>query len=137
VHDPVDLLTAALILLPAEEVSRNRHPDLHAGPTGAAARRRAARIRSALRQLQGADGPARAIAAARNGATVQVRYEIGRLSLRRQAELPLADVAVLRVALADRAGIRLLPPAMKVTEEDRTLVDLLVAAFRARQSAPS
>lgn len=128
----MDLLTAALVLLPPAEVSRNRHPDLHAGEVGARARRRAARIRSTLRQLAGADGPARGIATLGGGppgAPCELRYELGRLSLRRRATLPTTDLALLRVALAERA-IRLLPPTMKATAEDRALTAALVEAFR-------
>lgn len=131
--DPADLLTAALVLLPPAEVSRNRHPDLHAGEVGARARRRAARIRATLRQLQGADGPARGIGTVGGtgapGAPCELHYELGRLSLRRRATLPTMDLVLLRVALAERA-VRLLPPAMKATAEDRALTTALVEAFR-------
>lgn len=129
--DPADLLTAALVLLPPAEVSRNRHPDLHAGETGAKARRRAARIRATLRHLEGRDGPARALGAgaAAIPGHAELRYELGRLSLRRRATLPETDLAVLRVALA-QSGPRLLPATMRVTDDDRTLTATLLQAFR-------
>lgn len=125
-----DALTAALVLR-RPEASRNRNFALHATPDGAEARKRASRVRGLVRQIAGAFGPAREVAVTGgHPGEVRLHFVLARISLVRDARLPLSDLSVLRVALG-RAGARLLPAALMVREEDRVRVDALLAEFDA------
>jgi hypothetical protein len=132
----VDALTAALVLR-AVESSRNRNFAIHATRDGASARRRANRLRSMVRQITGAFGPARDVRIATHGDEVTITFSLARVSLVREARLSATDLSILRVALAER-GTRLLPAALMVRDEDRARVGALLEEFvRARNAHPS
>lgn len=125
-----DALTAALVLR-RPEASRNRNFALHATHDGAEARRRASRLRGLVKQITGGFGPAREVTVTPGeGDELRLRYTLARVSLVRESRLSLADLSVLRVALA-RAGARLLPAALVARDEDRMRVDSLLGEFDA------
>jgi len=125
-----DALTAALVLR-RPEASRNRNFALHATQEGAEARRRASRLRGLVRQITGSFGPTREVSVlGGEPGEVRLRFVLARIALVREARLPVSDLSVLRVALG-RAGARLLPAALMARDEDRTLVDTLLAEFDA------
>ena len=129
-----DALTAALILR-GPEASRNRNFALHATRDGASARRRANRLRSMVRQITGAFGPAREVRVATGqGDDVTLTFSLARVSLVREARLSAIDLSILRVALAER-GTRLLPAALLAKDEDRARVTALLEEFSSARSA--
>jgi hypothetical protein len=129
----VDALTAALVLR-GVDASRNRNFALHASRIGAGARRRANRLRSMLRQITGAFGPAREVRVATEGDEVRLTFSLARVSLVREARLSAADLSILRVALAER-GTRLLPAALLARDEDRARVATLLEEFASARNA--
>jgi hypothetical protein len=130
-----DALTAALVLRSVES-SRNRNFALHATREGAGARRRANRLRSMVRQITGAFGPAREVRIGAHGDEVTLTYELARVALVREVRVSNTDLSILRVALAER-GTRLLPAALMARDEDRARVQALLEEFaRARRAAP-
>ncbi len=66
----------------------------------------------------------------------RLRYELGRLSVSLETRLLPVDATILRVALAAQQ-IRLLPAALRPTDEDRACTTLLVGAFRTARDALS
>jgi len=129
----MDALTAALVLR-GGDASRNRNFAIHATREGAGARRRANRLRSMVRQIAGAFGPAREVRVVTHGDEVTLTFSLARVSLLREARLPLIDLAILRVALAER-GTRLLPAALLARDEDRARVSALLEEFSSARSA--
>jgi hypothetical protein len=128
-----DSLTAALVLRRTES-SRNRNFAIHATRDGAAARRRAGRIRGVVRQITGVFGPARQVEVRVETDEVVLRYSLARVALLREARISPVDLSIIRVAL-HRAGARLLPAALVARDEDRARVDALIEDFaRARAS---
>ena len=121
-----DTLCAVIVLRPTR-ASRNRHFALFTTDQAKLARRRAASIRSVLRDLAGGCGPVRVLACeARSDEDWVLSYAMPRVSLSRTARLPAVDVAIVRVALS-RRGVRLLPTALLARKEDHALVSGLLA----------
>ncbi|MGK4009062.1 hypothetical protein WMF31_41050 [Sorangium sp. So ce1036] len=96
---PIDLeaLLVALVLAPST-FSRNRFFSLYADPGARRVRRRAALLRSLVRQLvSGADRAG--LAPAESGGAL-LTYDVPSLGLKRTAALDALEVAVLRIAVA-------------------------------------
>jgi hypothetical protein len=129
----LDALTAALVLRGVES-SRNRNFAIHATRDGATARRRAQRLRSMLRQIAGAFGPARDVKVVAAGEDVTITFSLARVALVREARLSAVDLAILRVALVER-GTRLLPAALIARDEDRARVSALLEEFARARNA--
>ncbi len=121
-----DALTALIVLRP-KRASRNRHFSLFATPHAREARRRAAIIRSLVRDIAGGYGPARVVSwNAVSGGDVELRYAMPRVAATRTARLSEVDLAIARIALAAR-GVRLVPAAVAAREEDHARVDALLS----------
>jgi hypothetical protein len=125
-----DALTALLVLRP-RRLPRNRHFALYATDEATIARRRAARLRSLVRQLTGSFGPARSITLEPSSAhEFLLRYRLSRVSLLRSLHVSSIDLAVLRVALLE-AGARLLPAPLVARAHDEAQVRLLLETLSA------
>lgn len=100
---PVDpeALLVALVLAPAT-FSRNRFFSLYTDPEARRVRRRAALLRSIVRQLVGGAGRARLAPAACGGALLT--YDVPSLGLKRTAALDALELAVVRFAVARGAS---------------------------------
>ncbi|WP_437278724.1 hypothetical protein WME90_47240 [Sorangium sp. So ce375] len=96
---PVDLeaLLVALVLAPST-FSRNRFFSLYADPEARRVRRRAALLRSIVRQLVAGADRAGLAPAASGGALLT--YDVPSLGLKRTAALDALELAVLRIAVA-------------------------------------
>jgi hypothetical protein len=96
---PVDpeALLVALVLAPAT-FSRNRFFSLYADPEARRVRRRAALLRSIVRQLVGGAGRAGLAPAACGGALLT--YDVPSLGLKRTAALDALELSVVRFAVA-------------------------------------
>lgn len=96
----LDALLAALILAPGT-FSRNRFFWLFERPEAAKIRRRAARIRSILRQLAGTPKPVAEIVGERvlSDGQVHLRYRVDELGYTRTAALSSLEAATLHYAL--------------------------------------
>ncbi|XXX76884.1 hypothetical protein WMF30_55475 [Sorangium sp. So ce134] len=96
---PIDLeaLFVALVLAPST-FSRNRFFSLYADPEARRVRRRAALLRSIVRQLVAGAGRAGLAPAASGGALLT--YDVPSLGLKRTAALDDLELAVLRIAVA-------------------------------------
>ncbi|WP_437589842.1 hypothetical protein [Sorangium sp. So ce1000] len=96
---PIDLeaLLVALVLAPST-FSRNRFFSLYADPEARRVRRRAALLRSIVRQLVAGADRAGLAPAASGGALLT--YDVPSLGLKRTAALDALELAVLRIAVA-------------------------------------
>ncbi|WP_437689310.1 hypothetical protein [Sorangium sp. So ce176] len=96
---PIDLeaLFVALVLAPST-FSRNRFYSLYADPETRRVRRRAALLRSIVRQLVAGADRAGLAPAASGG--VLLTYDVPSLGLKRTAALDALELAVLRIAVA-------------------------------------
>ncbi|WP_437734056.1 hypothetical protein [Sorangium sp. So ce1335] len=96
---PIDLeaLFVALVLAPST-FSRNRFFSLYADPETRRVRRRAALLRSIVRQLVAGADRAGLAPAASGGALLT--YDVPSLGLKRTAALDALELAVLRIAVA-------------------------------------
>lgn len=127
-----DALTALLVLRP-RALPRNRHFALYATDEATIARRRAGRLRSLVRQLTGALGPAKSITLEpSSGQEFLLRYSLSRVSLSRSLHISPSDLSVLRMALLE-SGARLLPAPLVAREGDRTHVRVLLEAVSAHE----
>jgi hypothetical protein len=126
---PEALVAGLVFRIP--EAARNRNFAVHQGEPGARARKRAARLRGLLQQIVGAFGPAHRVAVeTHEDGELTLRYALAKLGLLRSARMSVAELSILRVALA-RAGARLLPAALVAREEDKARVEALLASVRA------
>lgn len=118
--DP-DALLAALILAP-RTFSRNRYFWLFERPEAAKVRRRAARVRSILRQLAGTPKPAAEIVGERvlSDGQVHLRYRVEDLGYTRTAALSALEAATVHYAL-HRAG------KASVSSDERAIVEEALA----------
>lgn len=105
--DPEALLVA-LVLAPST-FSRNRFFSLYADPEARRVRRRAALLRSIVRQLVAGADRAGLAPAASGGALLT--YDVPSLGLKRTAALDALELAVLRIAVARGAVPRAEQPA--------------------------
>ncbi|WP_437609082.1 hypothetical protein WMF20_49315 [Sorangium sp. So ce834] len=124
---PIDLeaLFVALVLAPST-FSRNRFYSLYADPEARRVRRRAALLRSIVRQLVGGAGRAGLAPAASGGALLT--YDVPSLGLKRTAALDDLELAVLRIAVArgtvprvaqqDGGGVAPSPPSGAALPDD-------------------
>ncbi len=96
---PIDLeaLFVALVLAPST-FSRNRFFSLYADPAARRVRRRAALLRSIVRQLVA--GACRAGLAPEASGGARLTYDVPSLGLKRTAALDDLELAVLRIAVA-------------------------------------
>lgn len=116
-HVDPDALLCALIVAPTT-YSRNRFFSLFEQPEARRIRRRAARVRSVIRQLLGqhrerAEITGEAVLA---DGRVLLRYRIGELALKRTTSLSMLEAAALHYAL-HRAG------AGSLSDEERAAVE--------------
>lgn len=118
--DP-DALLCALILAP-RTFSRNRFYELFEDPKLGRIRRRAARVRSIMRQLAGQGREPAEITGEQilEDGRVLMRYEVGHLRLRRTTALSAIEAAALHYAM-NRAG------AGPLDEADRERVERALA----------
>ncbi|WP_437506501.1 hypothetical protein [Sorangium sp. So ce1099] len=100
---PIDLeaLLVALVLAPTT-FSRNRFFSLYTDPETRRVRRRAALLRSIVRQLVAGADRAGLAPAASGGALLT--YDVPSLGLKRTAALDALELAVLRIAVSRGAG---------------------------------
>lgn len=120
-HVDPDALLAALILAP-RTFSRNRYFWLFERPEAAKVRRRAARVRSILRQLAGTPKPAAEIVGERvlSDGQVHLRYRVEDLGYTRTAALSALEAATVHYAL-HRAG------KASVSSDERAIVEEALA----------
>ncbi|APR83831.1 Hypothetical protein A7982_09180 [Minicystis rosea] len=112
---PIDreALLVALVLSPAT-YSRNRFFELYKDPEVRRIRRRAAQVRSIVRQVtsgraaRGALGEGVNVAAV--GGRIELSYEVPAMGLRRTVLLDPLEMALIRFAMARASGLPLLPP---------------------------
>ncbi|KYF69947.1 hypothetical protein [Sorangium cellulosum] len=106
---PIDLeaLFVALVLAPST-FSRNRFYSLYADPETRRVRRRAALLRSIVRQLVAGADRAGLAPAASGGALLT--YDVPSLGLKRTAALDALELAVLRIAVARGVARGKVPP---------------------------
>ena len=119
---------AALLVLRPTHASRNRHFALFATPEAKLARRHALALRGLVRDLAGGHGPVRVTSCAPvdgHADSWSLGYTLVRIAARRTVELTTNDLAVVRVALA-RRGLRLLPAALVVRDDDHAIVARLI-----------
>lgn len=109
-----EALLVALVLSPAT-YSRNRFFELYKDPEVRRIRRRAAQVRSIVRQVTGGRaargdlGEGVHVAPAAGG-RVELGYEVPALGLRRTVVLDPIEMALVRVAIARASGASTLPP---------------------------
>lgn len=121
-----DALTALIVLRPSR-ASRNRHFSLFNTTHAREARRRAAVLRSLVRDIAGKHGPARVVGfVVLPSGEAELRYEMPRVSATRTARLSEIDLSIARVALAAR-GVRLVPEAVAAREQDHARVEALLS----------
>jgi hypothetical protein len=118
----IQALAVALVLDPAT-FSRNRFYELYDDPAVRRVRRRAALLRSLIKQLAMAieAGGLRLESRARADLE-ELRFEIPALGLRRRTLLDSTESALVRFALDRRVEVRPLPPDLALRSDDEDLI---------------
>lgn len=125
--DPEGLLVA-LVLSPAT-YSRNRFFEMYKDPLVRRVRRRAAHIRSVVRQVTAPDGEPRFSPAAED--RVELGYEVPSLGLRRTVLLDPIELSLVRFAMARARDAGAPPPG----DPDRVRVEEALARLAPTTSA--
>jgi hypothetical protein len=127
-----EALLCALVLAPFT-FARNRFFALFTEPTARRTRSRAAQLRTIVRHFAAQQSPPRVLDLARcEPSGVVLRYAVPHLALERTAMLEPLEIAVIRFALSRRPPSDELPPSMRVTGEDRGLVESALAKLGRR-----
>lgn len=134
----LDALLAALILAP-RTFSRNRFFWLFERPEAAKVRRRAARIRSILRQLAGTPKPVAEIVGERvlTDGQVHLRYRVDDLGYTRTAALSSLEAATLHYALHRSGKAPLTSDERETVEEALARLNQCLGVVPELASAPS
>jgi hypothetical protein len=129
-----EALLCALVLAPFT-FARNRFFALFTEPSARRTRSRAAQLRTIVRHFAAQQSPPRLHDLARcEPSGVVLRYAVPHLALERTAMLEPLEIAVIRFALSRRPRTPPdeIPEAMRVTDEDRQLVETALAKLGRR-----